>query len=720
MRRLLVLSAMLACSRELTLPPLAQPPRVDSVAPAAGFAGDFVTLTGANLKDPAIQVFFDVRTAAIVTPPEKRDGRTLVVQVPQDVLSTDVSVTTPQGTAKSAEPFTYLGLGHPRTVALRANVDLTPTYGGVFPLTGGEKSAIVDERFGTVFTREASGFTDDPLKVGNHPLLAFGPTAAAWVASYENSPNGLVATLQQIDFSGSTPVAGARVTATLASDPDTTDGAPGGGFYAAPNGASVRVWTLPAGTFQDIDLPGTTDSVKAVRFADDSTIVGITGNEPFIVTLGGGVQVGAPFPDDAAPDFYPIVAIGPGVFAYTSDPQVRWVTWSAGGAPALSASACSTQLPGVGTLAVAGGGSTVLVGDVENEVVGACDVASGKLISAQPMPGLRRLAAVSEGDEAGFALAATSGSVALLFPDGRLLRTEDVSMQVGSMAVDPACGDVLVATSFGPLRIARETLQVSAIDVSLHLSLSAGEGGLAAWSGHDLYAYVPAAGCASNGAFQHVATAASFIDTAALSGDGKWAATSDGETLELLPREDSGLNQPPLSHDYGSRDRVQLSYAGDQLTTAHPLPAGYAITTYAPGTLDEIGSMPVPERIDHLKRLRFAQAWMVDSSKLDAAGFNIVATEVLVWAAGQGVLTTAEVPASVTIPSGVSADGFMLAGFSNGSGMDTLLLQISQDRLIQESGPHVDLATPPTSDALPSPDGGRFYVSLATSVAVIE
>src|SRR5436190_1794440 len=126
MRRLLALVVLCACGRELTLPPQALPPRIDSISPAVGFAGDTITITGANLADPSLQVFFDVRTATIVTPAPQRDGKTLEVLVPQDVVGTDVSVTTSQGTSKAPQPFQYLGLGHPRTVALRATVSLKP------------------------------------------------------------------------------------------------------------------------------------------------------------------------------------------------------------------------------------------------------------------------------------------------------------------------------------------------------------------------------------------------------------------------------------------------------------------------------------------------------------------------------------------------------------------------------------------------------------------
>ena len=53
--------------------------------------------------------------------------------------------------------------------------------------------------------------------------------------------------------------------------------------------------------------------------------------------------------------------------------------------------------------------------------------------------------------------------------------------------------------------------------------------------------------------------------------------------------------------------------------------------------------------------------------------------------------------------------------------IDTLLVQISQGKLLQTTGPHVDLPAAPFQLAS-SPDGGRIYVSLPdrSQVGVIE
>src|SRR5205085_2271914 len=81
----------------------------------------------------------------------------------------------------------YLGLGHPRTVALRATISLKPDIALAFPFTGGQATALLDWRYGTLVRQNEDGFTNTPARVGNKPVLAFGPPEAAWVL---DAPDG--------------------------------------------------------------------------------------------------------------------------------------------------------------------------------------------------------------------------------------------------------------------------------------------------------------------------------------------------------------------------------------------------------------------------------------------------------------------------------------------------------------------------------------------------
>lgn len=725
MRRLVPLLVLLACGRDLTLPPLLQPPRIDSVTPAQGFAGDTVTIAGVNLADPTAQVAFDLRPATILTPPGQRDGRSLVVEVPQDVLGASVTVTTAQGTAKAPQPFTWLGLGHPRTVALRATLALGPDVENVAPLPGGDFAAVLDQRYGTVRGLDSGGGLTAPAHVGQKPTRAFGPAAGAWVLDASDAEQTAV---QQVDLTQDPPVLGARV--AVDGVMAAADGSPSGALFAAPSDHTILLYALPSGTLTRIDASAA-GRVAALRFWGNGAIVGVGDGAPFLVDLGGAaptVHAGAAWASGGGPDYLPALAVDAparGQLAFTSHDQVLLLTWSGAAAPpVLSPTPILSHLfPQM--LAFNLDGSKVLVGDSEEGIVGLCDPATGAIVSAQPLPGLASLALATSGGNQGLLQAATGDGVALLFGDGRLLRRNPMSVGANNLAVDPVCGDALLATDYGPLRISRATLTPSIVDSSLHLtSVSSGEGGLLGWLGNDLYAYHPPADCKAGGSFAHIAASPDEVIHAALSADGKWVASAGFQTLDLLPREDAGAGLSAQRIDFATASVIEVAWAGGQLTAAHPDGAGgYALTTWQSGGLAGAVSLPLQNPGLGLRHVRFADAWMIDQNLFDGAG-NFIATRVTVWSAAQGVVATSDVPASVTVPSGVSADGFMLVGISYvgvQAGLDTLLLQLDQGRLLQLPGPHVDLSAQPT-DVMPSPDGSRFYalLPLISSVAVVE
>ena len=714
MRRLLPLLLCCACGRDLAVPTEALPPKIASVVPASGFAGDQVTLTGENLADPAIQIFFDVRPAVVLTPAGKRDGHTLLVEVPADVLSTAVSVTTTQGAARWDQPFTYLGRGHPATVALRATLSLAPDVAAVSPLPGGA-FAVLDQRYGTARLRAAGGALGPPLRVGERPVAAFGPPGAAWVVDSSISGNAL----QRVDLSTDVPSRGVRLPFSLGTL--HWSGSPSGTRFAMASFAQVKLMALPSGATQDIALP---DDVAAVFFQGDDTLVGLTKSKPFRIDLSGASPVltlGAALDAGADPDQPPIAAVDAGRLAYASHGVVRLLEWAGAGVPALSPAVFNAHVFPI-LLTFTNGGSTLLVGGPD--VVAACEVSSGKLLSAQPLPGVSSLASIAEGDEQGFVIAATGNGTALLFPSGQLLRSDVIGVGLGSIAVDPACGDVLVASDFGPLQVTHDTLQPLALDVSQRLDgVHAGEGGVVAFQGQTIFAYQPPANCRGAGSLVPAGqTTLSPIWEAALSNDGNWVAVTDNRHLELVPRSAAAGQRQSL--DYLTNGGVYLAYAQNQLTATHPAAGKQAISNFKPGTLVESASFALPDDVVALRRVRFAGAWMVDDALFDAQTNRYAATHVTIWSEATGVLAEETVPATVTVPSGISADGFMLVGISQvgaNYGLDTLILQVSQGKLVQQIGPHVDLPSVP-EEIYASPDGGRFYVSIpgTSALAVVE
>jgi hypothetical protein len=349
---------------------------------------------------------------------------------------------------------------------------------------------------------------------------------------------------------------------------------------------------------------------------------------------------------------------------------------------------------------------------------------TGAVVSAQQLPGLASIESVPAGVDAGRVVAAVGSGVALLFPDGRLLRTDSVDASIGDVGVDPVCGDVLVNSRFGPLVIAHDTLGVSALDVSLQLiGISAGAGGVVGILGQDLYAYTPPAHCAGKGSFSVVATSTYPVNNAALSQDGSWVATSNDRFLELLPRSDGPKGLSAQTLDWGDSGAGAIAFENGKLTAIHALGQGGAISTYAPGTLHEAGSFSLATVPDLLQWIRFASAWMVGETILAPDGAEL-GTHVTFWSAGAGVLTAADVPRTVTLPTAASADGIMLLGESQIGpdwGVDTLLVQVSHGQFVQQVGPRVALPGGPER-IISSPDGGRLYISLpgSSSIALVE
>lgn len=728
LRRVLLLVVLCACGRDLTLPPQALPPRIDAVAPLEGFAGDLVTITGANLADPSLQVFFDVRPAVIVTPEDQRDGHLLQVQVPADVLGADVSVTTSQGGAKSAQPFKYLGLGHPGTLALRATLPLGGQIVAAFPLPGGDTTALVDGRFGTLIARSSNSAMGSPAPVkAVNPVLVFGPPDAAWLVDSLVVETDLL----QFDLEQDPPALLGKVHVDVGSD-FGADGSPSGSRFATSNGTAVTLVALPSGTAVDIAVTGATADVEAVRFADDDTLIGVTANEAFRIDLGGAspvVSISTPFDVDEGAAFATATAIDPAnrQFAYVGLDAVRILTWPAAGAPELPTTRIAPHVA-PDTFAFSSDGARILLGDQGRGIVAVSDVVSGTLLGAQPLPGIHSIATVTTGTEGGFSLAATGDGVAVLFSDGRLLRKDVVDAGITSIAVDPVCGDILAATAFGPLRIAAGSFAIGVVPGPARLdAVSGGEGGVAGWDGADLYAWKPAVNCDGPGSFAKVARAKHVAVAAALSNDGNWVASTDDASLDLTPRSDGSGGQPQqLAFPVSGHARI--AYHDNRLTATHPtgvtaaeLTVG-AFSTFAPGSLTEIATAPLDRSPDLLRWIRFASAWMATAAPANSA--SSTGTPLTFWSPAAGISATGDVPRSTTTPAGISADGSMLIGESsiaNSWGLDTLVLQISKGRLVQHSGPHVDLPSQPI-DIASSPDGARLYVSLpfTNAIAVIE
>ncbi|MFN2546283.1 MAG: hypothetical protein ABR567_02500, partial [Myxococcales bacterium] len=381
------------------------------------------------------------------------------------------------------------------------------------------------------------------------------------------------------------------------------------------------------------------------------------------------------------------------------------------------------------TFAFSSDGTKILIGDKSRGIVAVSDTLFGILLGAQSLPGVQSIASVTEGTEDGFTLAATGEGVAVLFSDGRLLRKDTVDAGISSIAVDPVCGDVLAATAFGPLRIAAGTFSIGLVGGPAHFDVvSGGEGGVAGLDGPDVYAWKPAAGCDGPGSFVKVARVANVPNVAVLSNDGNWVASTDNRYLDLTPRSDGAGGLAAKQVKFPVEGPTRIAYHDNRLTATHPTgltPSALTLggfSTYAAGTLTEVGSSPLDRAADLLQWVRSGSLWMATAAPANTG--NHPGTPVTFWSPANGLAATGDVPTSTTTPTAISADGSMLIGESsiaNIWGLDTLVLQISQGHLVQHNGPHVDLPSQPI-DVVSSPDGARLYVSLpfANEIAVVE
>ncbi|MBI1753702.1 MAG: IPT/TIG domain-containing protein [Acidobacteria bacterium] len=142
-------------------------PRLDSLSPGHGKAGDSLTLNGQNLAATS-QVFFGTTSTA----PTAVTAATLAVTVPAGLAPGAVSVTARVGSATTnALTFTVDGVGNGPHLTDAAPAHALP--GTTIQLNGQNLAAVVEVRFGTT-TAVPQGLTATSLNVVV-PSLAVGP-----------------------------------------------------------------------------------------------------------------------------------------------------------------------------------------------------------------------------------------------------------------------------------------------------------------------------------------------------------------------------------------------------------------------------------------------------------------------------------------------------------------------------------------------------------------
>ena len=715
MRRfvLFLCAVLAACGRDLGVPPQQQPPQITDLQPRAGFAGDLVVLTGTSLNAPGLQIFFDVQPATIVTPAAQRDGRSLAVFVPASVLGASVSAVSPNGTGVFGG-FSYLGIGHPQTLALRAQLPVGPQLASVLPLAGGQGFAAIDSRYGSVLGLSTAGAPLGPPAAAGKPALVFGSGTTAWVL------DAALPALRHFDLPTGAEIAPDRV--LLSAAPALAAASPSGAQFAWATATQILVRPLPGG----VAVPFAVSAAVALRFVSETALVGLTATAPFRIDLPSGLSIGSALPANARPAAGAATAVRGASLAYaTQEGNIAFLDFTAAGAPSPSG---AVWTPPVAPSLLAWPGANLLVGDRKRATVVSLD-ATGKTVVSQALVGLSSLSAIADGPFVGLAVAAAGSNSVLLLADGTVLRADAVASGLGPFGVDPTCGHLLAATSFGPLLLIPPILDFLPLSVGIRLDgVESGPGGVVAWIGQDLYAYDPGASCSTFApTLRKVATSPEHILFAALSENHRWVAATDGRVLELLPRSDLTAPGSPQRLDFGAPvARLPLAYArGSLLAASAAAGGGYVVTAFAPGTLTPTSTLALAGPPSALNYSSSLDLWLVLAQIKDAAG-NLVAVESTAWRPGSGALGTSRIPAVLTAPSATSADGRLLVGISadplgTNPGLDTFLLQLAVDRVVVTAGPHVTLPAAPLR-ILPSPDGARLYVSMPAgdAIAIVE
>ncbi len=200
----LATALLAACSRDVTLPPEPTAPRISSIAPAAAYAGQRITIVASGLDAVAdanaVQFPFAVARGASVS------GGALVVEVPADAGSGAITVQASGGvSAPSSEPFTYLGLGQLRSGAVSGEVPLLHKPYRILAV-GGDTFLHSDLLLALV-RYSAPAFVRDLAVSADALPWSGGQGAVAWLESeWNEAPAPDVSRLVRLDLATGTAV----------------------------------------------------------------------------------------------------------------------------------------------------------------------------------------------------------------------------------------------------------------------------------------------------------------------------------------------------------------------------------------------------------------------------------------------------------------------------------------------------------------------------------
>lgn len=745
LRLLSLLLLLAACSRDLAVPPARLAPQLASSAPASAFAGARLVLTGLNLGTLATaRVSVGGRPANLLA---AGDG-TLTVEVPSEVVRgvpVDISVATAQGNSALHKAFTYLGLGHPNTLSLRANLSLLADMRSVW--VAGSRAFVLDLNHNELLALDAHDGTSQasPIYVPFSSLFAFGTATAPWV--YSLGAVGSPPAVHHYDFSASRPVETCRPGATPSEGgvtlpvsatsplPGNGSGSADGTLLAVPTGeGSVLLAHLACPPVVETVPVLAGGFVLSATVVQGNDVIAFTHGQVFRIPAGASpAAIGGTMVSDNNASIYELVrpAASPvsKTLAYArTDGNLGFVTWSgAGGAPVLDPAQIFQLFATPAAITYSDDGKSLFVAS-DDGVVTCWDVASAQVKGAARLGNVSALAALPGGG----AMAASGGGTAVLSASGVLVHTHQVGTHLDAqgVAVDRA-GFVLVPTFFGPTPVSPGAFQPSPITGSVPLPLdgvTSGEGGSVAWVANFLFLPSEDGSSYSDGG---TLPDGHQIESASLSADGNFAAalslTSTGAVVTLLPRK-GGAGPAPLQLVNAVDGRV--FFEQDTLYVA-AIDASKSTTLqkFQPGTLTPAGlavvlDTPAQAATGDVVQGIWASPGLggvvvaLGSLVTPNGPGNGFASSTLTLLRDDGTTLSLALPDGFADPLALSADGLMLLSASGGGlftgvapGVDAGLLAIDEagDLTLTPAG-HQSLAAPAGS-AVSAPEGSRFYVT---------
>lgn len=730
---LLSLIALASCAMELALPepPTEGPPRPVSVTPSAVFAGETIVVQGEGLGSAATTRVFVGGQQAALAATSTAGMLTAVVPEGLGVGAHELRVVTSAGEGLMPDAVEYLGLGHPRGFALRADLELRPRPS--FAFAGEDRTFVLDwtndQQFQiNALTGNANG---RPMQTPPNPLLSFGNDAVQWIYAF----NSIGKRPRMYRY------AWGDESAELTCDSGELAGFDTSTFPVASRNAATNadgtLLAVPLGG-REVLLVDARTCPPVTRVVDMGSKVEslvVSGNDVVLalfdrfarIKADGTVVLGAPLEDGYEVAYYDgAMALAPGErrAAYERfDGDVGFLTWDEeGGAPVVAPETLFTY---AGVLRLAYGrydapdpARRLYV--LHSDRVATYDLEESEFLTSASIPTANWIEPLPTGE----VLVATTTGTTLLSVDGAIIRTWELSTAVPIYGL--AMGDdrrVLMAGENGARSLASDLTDSHVSFAPDHEALaldgvaSLSGGAPIGWKGATLYGYDTET---REWAASTLLASTHLVRQAARSSDGSIAVavTREGALHRVQVVDETGTR----AVEFPDATKVNAIFADGVLQVAVQTPSTITLERRDPHSLALLSpavtmtppaefEMPVL-RLPYWSRALDAVVVPVSNERSYGDGTHTYIAAVLHAVGRDGVVAQSPVlPRALSNPIAFSPDGRLFISAENRSvaGIDAGLVSRQNGALVVTSFAHQDLPGI-VSDAVFTPTGDGLYV----------